>query len=156
LPFGWLNECPGLVHRVPARLRTFLNSHSLRPTAADWLAPRLDKVRVHAGRKVVSVRTMGNQVGLQLDDGLRGYDQGVLGTGYRVDISKFGILSQTLLRRIACTQQVPVLGAGFQSSVPGLHFVGASAFRSFGPLMYFVAGAGYAGRAMTKVALADR
>jgi hypothetical protein len=134
-------------------MRIFLNAQSLRPNAADWLRPRLADVRVHPRRKVVSVRTMGNQVGLQLNDGLRVYDQVVLGTGYRVDIARFGILSPTLLQRIACTQQAPVLGAGFESSVPGLHFVGASAFRSFGPLMYSLAGAGYGGRSVTRVVL---
>ena len=44
----------------------------------------------------------------------------------------------------------PALGAGMECSVPGLHFVGAAAAESFGPLMRFVAGSGYAARAVTR------
>jgi hypothetical protein len=34
--------------------------------------------------------------------------------------------------------------------VPGLHFVGAAAAESFGPLMRFVAGSGYAARSVAR------
>jgi thioredoxin reductase len=155
-PFDWLNGLPGAVHRAPAPVRSFLNARSLRPAAADWLRPRLAAVRVFAHRKIVNARVIGNQVGLQLNDGLRVYDQVVLGTGYRVDVARLGFLSPTLQDRISCAQRAPVLSAGFESSVPGLHFVGASAFRSFGPLMYFVAGAGHAARSITRTVLAER
>jgi hypothetical protein len=49
-----------------------------------------------------------------------------------------------------------MLGQGLESSVSGLHFVGASAVDSHGPLMRFIAGAGYAGRSVTRHALANR
>jgi hypothetical protein len=44
----------------------------------------------------------------------------------------------------------PVLDRSFQSSVPGLHFVGAPAAWSFGPLMRFVAGTGFAAHAVAR------
>ncbi len=34
----------------------------------------------------------------------------------------------------------PALSGGFESSVPGLHFIGATAARVYGPLLYFVTG----------------
>jgi len=40
----------------------------------------------------------------------------------------------------------PKLASGFRSSIPGLHFIGATAARSFGPLLYFVAGTEFASR----------
>jgi hypothetical protein len=40
--------------------------------------------------------------------------------------------------------------AGCEASVPGLHFAGASAVDSHGPLLRFVAGAGYAARSITR------
>jgi hypothetical protein len=50
-----------------------------------------------------------------------------------------------------------LLGRGMESSVPGLHFVGAPAAWSFGPIMRFVAGGWYAGQAAARaVADADR
>ena len=39
---------------------------------------------------------------------------------------------------------MPVLSGKFESSVPGLYFVGPSAVNSFGPLMRFMVGAEYA------------
>jgi hypothetical protein len=46
------------------------------------------------------------------------------------------------------TDGYPQLDAGFECSVPGLHFVGAPAAWSFGPLMRFVAGCRFASRAL--------
>jgi hypothetical protein len=43
-----------------------------------------------------------------------------------------------------------VLDPSYQSSIPGLHFVGAPAAWSFGPLMRFVAGTGFAARALSR------
>jgi hypothetical protein len=44
----------------------------------------------------------------------------------------------------------PLLSAHYESSVPGLHFAGSSAVPSYGPLMRFVAGVGYAARSITQ------
>jgi FAD-dependent urate hydroxylase len=38
-----------------------------------------------------------------------------------------------------------------ESSVPGLHFLGAPAAKSFGPIMRFVAGGWYAAQSLTRV-----
>jgi hypothetical protein len=46
----------------------------------------------------------------------------------------------------------PLLRPGMESSVPGLHFVGAPAAWSFGPIMRFVSGGWYTGRALAQVA----
>jgi hypothetical protein len=43
---------------------------------------------------------------------------------------------------------MPLLGPGFESSIPGLHFVGAFAAASFGPVMRFVSGTPYTGRSL--------
>jgi hypothetical protein len=45
------------------------------------------------------------------------------------------------------------LSAEFESSVAGLHFAGASAVASFGPLLRFIAGAGFAARRITRSAI---
>jgi hypothetical protein len=37
-----------------------------------------------------------------------------------------------------------------ESSIPGLHFIGAAAAESFGPLMRFVSGTGYCSRNLTR------
>src|SRR6185295_6837969 len=123
---------------------------------AHWVKPRLQGVRIHAGRRINGVKIQGNQAGLALDTGLRIYDHVLLATGYRTEIGKLRMLPRELQQRIAQIDGSPVLDAGFASSVPKLHFVGASAGRSFGPLMHFIAGAGYAARAVTAAVLAER
>jgi hypothetical protein len=44
----------------------------------------------------------------------------------------------------------PKLDSGFETSLPGLHFLGAPAVLSFGPLMRFVAGTEFASTALTR------
>jgi hypothetical protein len=44
----------------------------------------------------------------------------------------------------------PLLGPGFESSLPGLHFLGAPAARSFGPVSRFVSGTPYAAPALAR------
>jgi hypothetical protein len=154
-PWSWLNELPGIERRLPSRLRSWIGARSLRAASARWVA--LDGgVQVLAGRAIRSVSGRGKGVAVELDDGVRAYDHVLLGTGYRIDIAKLGVLSPELLGKIACRGGSPVLAAGFESSVPGLHFVGASAVDSYGPLMRFIAGAGYAGRSVTRGARAHR
>ena len=70
----------------------------------------------------------------------------IVGTGYTVDISKLQFLSPLILRKVRMLDGYPDLKAGFESSLPGLHFVGATAARTYGPLLYFVTGTEFASR----------
>jgi hypothetical protein len=94
-------------------------------------------------------------VSLRLDTGASlEVDHVLLATGYWVDISKYRMLAPELLHRVDCVDGSPVLSAAFESSVPGLHFVGSSAVASFGPLMRFVAGTAYAAPALARAVVA--
>jgi len=77
-------------------------------------------------------------------------DHVVLGTGYRVDVTQYPFLSPNLLNNLDIVHGYPRLAAGFESSLPGLHFVGAPAAWSFGPLMRFVAGTEFTSRALAE------
>jgi hypothetical protein len=44
----------------------------------------------------------------------------------------------------------PVLSSSFESSVPGVYFAGLAAAASFGPVMRFAFGAGFAARRLTE------
>jgi hypothetical protein len=48
-----------------------------------------------------------------------------------------------------------MLNGGYETSIPGMHFIGAPAAWSF-PLMRFVAGAGFAARAVAHSAVRAR
>jgi hypothetical protein len=74
----------------------------------------------------------------------------LLATGYRINIGLYSFLSEKLLAGIRQVEGYPVLDSHFESSIPGLYFLGAPAAWSFGPLMRFVAGADFAARALTQ------
>jgi len=77
-------------------------------------------------------------------------DHVLLATGYQVDISRYRFLAPKLVASIRRTDGYPQLDSGFECSAPGLHFVGAPAAWTFGPLMRFVAGSEFTSRALLR------
>ena len=82
-------------------------------------------------------------------------DHVLLGTGYRIDVRRYPFLAPELADELELDAGYPVLGPGLESSVAGLHFMGAPAAASFGPIMRFVVGSWYAAPAVARRA-ADR
>ena len=114
--------------------------------------PAAERADYHGRIHRVGEHTAGT--GLQVtfaDGGQRTVDHLLLGTGYRVDIARYPFLAPSLLARVRRVNGYPMLGRGMESSVPGLHFVGAPAAWSFGPIMRFVSGGWYTGRALAQV-----
>jgi len=142
---------PDLVMRLPRSLQDSLRKRAVRPAGARWLVDRIRDVPIRLGCFVRSVNAVGERVTVRLDDGSeRTVDHVLLGTGYRVDISKYEFLSGELKKSICRFNGYPVLKAGLETSVEGLHILGAPAAWSFGPLMQFVSGTHYASRALTR------
>ena len=71
-------------------------------------------------------------------------DHVICGTGYRSELARLPFLDDALLSRINAVQGTPILSANFESSVPGLYFVGAIAANTFGPVLRFACGAEFA------------
>jgi hypothetical protein len=138
---------PNLLYHVPMWARDRIRKRAVRAAGAPWLIPRLPGVTITTSRSVVSAAEIDGELQLKLDDGTeRRVDHVLLGTGYRVDISKYEFLSGGLLKEIRQLDGYPDVSAGLASSVPGLHFTGAPAARKFGPLVYFVTGTEFASR----------
>ena len=118
----------------------------IRPAGAGWLRPRLRAVRIDCARTIVAAEPEDGRLRLSLDDGsARLVDHVLLGTGYRIDVRRYPFLAPELAGAVATIRGgYPVLQAGLESSVPGLHFVGAPAALSYGPIMRFVVGTWYA------------
>jgi hypothetical protein len=115
------------------------------------LKPRCEHLTITTDSAVISAGVSRDQAVLNLSDGTqRRVDHVLLATGYRVDISRYPFLSSELLASIECTNGYPLLDAGFEASVPGLHFLGAPAAWSFGPLMRFIAGTTFTSRALAR------
>jgi cation diffusion facilitator CzcD-associated flavoprotein CzcO len=142
---------PDMLRRFPRWLQTKLWKRSVRPAGARWLVSRLERVPIRLGVTVSAVRAVGDRVKVQLSDGQeRTCDHILLGTGYHVDVSKYEFLAPEIRQAICQVHGYPVLQKGLESSVPGLHFLGAPAVWSFGPLMQFVSGTRYASFALTR------
>jgi hypothetical protein len=138
---------PKLVSCVPLRLRDRIRTRAVRAAGSRWLPDRLTNVRITTGRFASEAKAVGDEVVLKLDDGsVRRVNHVLLGTGYQVDLSRYDFLAPGLTRDVRQLNGYPKLDSGFRSSVPGLHFIGATAARSFGPLLYFVAGTDFASR----------
>jgi len=136
---------PSWFRRLPHSFQTQWAERSIRAAGAGWLKPRLQQVPITSARSVVSAVPSNEVLKLHLDDGSEhSADHLLMATGYKVDISKYEFLAPQLLARIRTVDGYPVLDGGFGTSVHGLHFLGAPAAWSFGPLMRFVAGAEFA------------
>jgi FAD-dependent urate hydroxylase len=114
-------------------------------------------VPIVLSRAIVSVHANGDGVRVTFaDGGQQTADHLLLGTGYRVDIARYPFLAPSLLAGVRRANGYPVLGRGMESSVAGLHFIGAPAAWSFGPIMRFVSGGWYTGRALAAVVKGGR
>jgi thioredoxin reductase len=109
------------------------------------------KVPMHLGYIIERADVQGNNVHLHLR-GRAGLEKELItehviaATGYKVDLKRLSFLSDELRSEIHTAGGGPVLSRGFESSVPGLYFAGLAAANSFGPVMRFAFGAGFAAR----------
>jgi hypothetical protein len=142
---------PDLLRQLPRGVQDGLWKRSVRPAGAGWLVNRLRNVPIRLGRSIVSVVPAGERVRIRLDDGSeRTVNHVLLGTGYRVDVSKYDFLAPELVQSIRRFNGYPCLKEGLETSVPRLHILGAPAAWSFGPLMQFVSGTHYASRSLVR------
>jgi FAD-dependent urate hydroxylase len=148
---NWIVATPGLFRRLPLSLQEKIAYRSIRPAGSGWLLPRVGEVRITTSRVVNAASSASEQVILKLDNNSqRCVDHVLLATGYRVDISLYDFLAPELLKSVRRIDGYPLLGPGFESSVPGLHFLGAPGARSFGPVCRFVSGTPYTARALAR------
>jgi hypothetical protein len=154
---GWIAAVPDLFRRMPQRLQPVISYRCIQPAGAGWLVPRLTRVPITMERTVTAAVPEDGRVRLTLDNGeQRVVDHVLLGTGYRIDVTAYPFLSEQLIASLAHVGGYPILGPGLESSVPGLHFLGAPAALSFGPIMRFVVGTWYAAPALARRVLGRR
>jgi len=150
---SWVVAMPNLFRCLPVAPRERLAYRSVRPAATGWLVKRTTAVTMTMGRRIGGVQSVdgGVRVRLSLDDGSeRAVDRVILATGYRVDVAREPLLGESIRRRVRVRDGYPLLGSGFESSVPGLHFVGAWSAWSFGPIMRFVSGTPFTGHTLAR------
>jgi thioredoxin reductase len=140
---NWLCGSPSLMRRLPAGMRTSIEARAVRPAGAQWLRPRVEgKVPITQFTEVLGVNPSRRGVRLYLGDGtVRDVDHVLFGTGYRPNVAGIPFLNSDVREKINQRDGFPLLTEWFESSVPGLHFVGGLAGQTFGPICRFVAGA---------------
>jgi len=146
-----LNERPASYLLIPKGIHDALDRRSIRSAGADWLHPRVENVSIRTGIDVVEAAPSREGLQLRLSDGSRQtVDHVLLGTGFRIELSKYSFWSPGLNNTISCVRGYPRLTKNFETTVPGLYVIGAPAATTFGPLMRFVAGSGFAGRTIAR------
>jgi thioredoxin reductase len=150
---GWRNliksELPRLFYFLPAQMRQHLVAKTNGPAGSWWLKNRMiGKVPMLTAREVIGAeeRDRKLQLSVRSPTGVEqlSTDHLIAATGYKVDVSRLGMIEESLRSRIETYNGAPVLKFTLESSVPGLYFVGLPSALSFGPVMRFVHGTKHA------------
>lgn len=149
------DSAPQLFHSLPRQLRLSRVKASLGPAGAWWLRERvIGQMSILVGHQLRAAVAENGRVALQLTDQngqpkvLIG-DHVIAGTGYKYNFQNLPFLDQSLKSQIRHEEQMPKLSSNFESSVPGLYFTGLASANSFGPVMRFIAGTGFAARCVS-------
>ncbi len=143
---------PQLFRLLPARVRHRIVKNHLGPAAVWYIREKIEgRVPMRSGYALKSAEVKDDVVKLQFihqDGGIleTEADHVIAGTGYRVDLSRLPFLDGALRAKLKLDGTSPALSAHFESSVPGLYFVGLASAATFGPLTRFAHGAGFTAR----------
>jgi thioredoxin reductase len=148
-------NAPMWFHYLPERFRLESVRTHLGP-AGGWFskAKVLGRVPLLLGNTIERAEVEGGRVALQLRS-MQGTerkiwaDHVIAATGYIVDVERLEFLAPEIRSKVKKVNSTPVLSSSFESSVPGLYFVGIAAANSFGPVMRFAFGAGFAAQQVT-------
>ena len=149
-------NAPLLFRAMPEKFRLEKVRRVLGPAACWFVKEQIvGKVPIIPGVTVTEAKVQTGRVSLRLTDGAGVHttlitDHVISATGYKVDIERLTFVDPNLRAGIQSVDSTPVLSAHFESSVPGLYFVGASAANTFGPLLRFACGALFTARRLSR------
>ncbi|MGY8635129.1 FAD-dependent oxidoreductase [Bradyrhizobium sp. 14AA] len=158
---GWtLATCakyPQLIRHLSEDLRVRLANHrALGPLGGAFVKDRVvGKIPTWLGYGIRGVEAHNGKVTLNLVEpgGTQRSitaEHVIFATGYKVDISRLRFLNQTLLQHMRLIDGAPQLSAHYETTVPGLHFIGPAAANSFGPVCRFVYGTDHPARHLAR------
>ena len=148
---GWHSfiyaNAPLLFHLLPEYKRLSIVKRHLGPAPGWFMRQRVEeRIPVMTSHEISGARLEEGKVALDVV-GSGGTaktlhaDHVIAATGYRPDLGKLPFLTDALRAEIDTVENTPVLTDMFESSLPGLYFIGPAAASSFGPLMRFMVGA---------------
>jgi cation diffusion facilitator CzcD-associated flavoprotein CzcO len=149
-------DAPMVFHYLPERWRVKVVRTSLGPSAGwpskekfvgkveQLLGYSIQRAEIHEGKVRLQLRSVDGSARELFTEHV------IAGTGYKVDLTRLKFLSTEVRSGIRVVEGSPALSSCFESSVPGLYFAGVAAANSFGPVMRFAFGAGFAAERLTK------
>jgi thioredoxin reductase len=147
---------PLTFHHLPQKYRLDVVKTHLGPSGGWFIKDKVvGRIPCFLGNSIERTEVQGNRVRLYLQ-GIDGshrqldVDHIIAGTGYKTSIDRFKFLSNEIRTNVKTVENTPILSTSFESSVPGLYFIGVSAANSFGPVMRFAYGAGFTARHLSK------
>ena len=156
---GWRSafyaNAPGAFHYLPQNLRLEIVRRILGPSGGWFIK---DIVMNHVphllGHTLLRAEVQDGRVHLHLhpqhgSERVIVADHVIAATGYKVDLERLTFLSSEIRSQLKSVASTPVLSSNYESSLPGLYFVGIAAANSFGPVMRFAFGADFAARTVT-------
>jgi cation diffusion facilitator CzcD-associated flavoprotein CzcO len=153
---------PGLFRHLPAKIRHHIVRTHLGP-AGGWFVRDdvIGKVQTLCDHRLLAGRDQGGRAVLDVVDGggkslTLQADHVIAATGYRVSLPRLDFLDPDLIASVVVDTGSPVLSGYFESSVPGLYFIGLAAAVTFGPLLRFALGARYSARRLAAHLRANR
>jgi thioredoxin reductase len=147
---------PMLFYQMPRAFRHMVVRKHLGPAPGWTSRAEVERnVTVKLGANLVrsSVRDGRARVALAGGDGTPfsiEADHVIAATGFEVDMRRLGFISPRIMESLALEDTTPMLSRYFETSVPGLFTIGVTAANSFGPLLRFAYGAGFASRRLSR------
>jgi FAD-dependent urate hydroxylase len=141
---------PELFRHLPAGTRAYRARTALGPAGASWLRARvIGQFPLLTGYQVrsASAEDGGVRLGLTGPGGTSrqlAADHVIAATGYQTDPARLPFLGDQLRGGLRTLAGSPVVGPDYQSSIPGLYFIGPAVAPTFGPVMRFVFGTWHA------------
>jgi len=157
---GWrlrfFADAPMAFHYLPESLRLEAVRRVLGPSGAWFIKEKvMGKVPLHLGCTTERAEIQNGRVRLHLSGADSNHQEIVTehviaATGYKVNLDRLKFVSAEIRSTLELVNGAPVLSSSFESSIPNLYFAGITAANSFGPVMRFAFGAGFAARTITR------
>jgi hypothetical protein len=147
-------QMPLVFHAMPETFRLAVVRRYLGPASCWFVRDVVERsISLYASTQITSASVReGKAVLAMTGEGppLLEVDHVMAATGYRADLRRLTFLDAKLRSNIRTVNHTPVLSRTFESSVPGLYFVGPTAANAFGPLVRFACGANFTSRRLAR------
>jgi thioredoxin reductase len=156
---GWRSrmctDIPLIFYQLPQSLRIRAVERHLGPAPCWFIRDTVDgHVPMHLGTTLTGAEIAGDRIRIAFTQRDRQgksieVDHVIAATGYKIAVSRLKFLDDRIQSRLRKEADAPILDRQFQSSIPGLYFIGGVAAYNFGPLLRFAYGAKYVAKRLS-------